>query len=326
MNRCLVSLLTVMIVGCGESTNSNTESGSVEELDGGGETTAVHHSAGGIDLEELKHSPLFHEFDVDLFNSNPIQRVDTFTVSSTDTYKISLQTLDFLIEEKRFPLVESNNLVQKGLPRVIAPFGYSVSLEISANQVIAVIKSTTSPERSAQTAPVGTANNDIIVGDLSALNLLFSGVQKDLNQPMTMMNRLPLTKSVTALNRYLSYNQRGQWFVQLSKTKVGMDHHLSTQLGKLWNKLKLGMLQLSAHVLYNVRDSKHINAASFKYSTAVNDSGFQGHFIVSTLLNASFHTAVGLGCQRAFSQSNLSLGVVVSPLDANITVDYVLNF
>ena len=63
MNRCLVSLLTVMIVGCGESTNSNTESGSVEELDGGGETTAVHHSAGGIDLEELKHSPLFHEFE-----------------------------------------------------------------------------------------------------------------------------------------------------------------------------------------------------------------------------------------------------------------------
>jgi hypothetical protein len=325
MNRWLVSLLTVLIVGCGESSNSNAEPGAVEELDGGGGPTAVHHSAGGIDLEEMKKSPLFHEFDVDLFSSDPVQHAVNFTVSSADTYKISLKTLDFLMEGKRFPLVQSDKIIQNGLPKVIAPIGYSVSLEVSGNQVIAVIKSTTQPEKSTQTVPVDTENNDIIVGDLSALSLLFSGIQKDLNQPT--MNGAPLTISATALNRYMSYNHGGEWFVQLSKTKVGMDHHLSTQLSKQWNMLELGTIQLSGQALYNVRDRKHVNATSFKYSTAMNDSGFQGHFIVSTLLNSPFQTAVGIGCQMTtYNQGKLSFDVVASSLDANVTVGYVLSY
>ncbi len=322
MNRCLISLLTLLIVGCGDV--SNTGNGSSEELDGGGGITAVHDSAGGIDLEKLKQSPLFHEFDVDLFSSNPIQRAETFTVSSADTYKISLQTLDFLMEEKRFSLVEASNLIKKGLPKVIAPIGYSVSLEVVGNQILAIIKSTTRPEMMKRPVPFSGESNDIIVGDLRMLNLLFSGVLKDLNQPV--LTGVPLSKSATALNRYLSYNHGDQWYVQLAKNRCGMESYLSAQLGKHWNVLELGMIQLSVQALYTVRDGKHVNAGTVKYSTALSDSGFQGHFIVSTLLNDSLYTAVGLGCQRTFNQSRISVGSTVSSSDVNITVDYVLNF
>lgn len=322
MNRWLVSLLMLLVVGCGDSSNSNRQS--VEELDGGGDGVVWDHSAGGIDLEEMKKSPLFHEFDVDLFSSEPIQRAVTFTVSNVDTYKISLKTLDYLMEEKRFPLVQSNNLIHKGLPKVIAPIGYSVSLEVSGNQIVAIIKSTTSAEMTTRPVPFSAGNNDIIVGDLSAINLLLSGIQKDLNQPM--VNGLSVSKSATALNRYLSYNHGGAWYGQLSTTRNGIEAYKSAQVGKQWDMLDLGMIQLSGQVVYSMRDSKHINALSFKYSSPLNDSGFQGHIIVSTLFNSPFHAAVGLGCQRTFNHGRLSIGTVISPLDVNVTVDYVINF
>lgn len=325
MNRWLVSLLVLLIVGCGGSSDSLNQSENVEELDGSGESVSDHPFAPGIDLEHIKMSPLFHEFYVDLLSDEPIQKVDSFKISSDDTYKISLRTLDLLMNEKRFPLVQSSNIIQNGLPKVIAPIGYSVSLEVTKNQVVAIIKSTTKPERSTLAVPVVTGNNDIIVGELSTLNLLFSGIHKDLNQPT--LSAAPLTLSATGLHRYMCYNHGGQWFAQLSKSRCGVDASLSAQVGKQWNMLEIGHIQVSAQSLYSRRDSKHVNAASFKYSTPVNKIGFQGHLNVSALLHASFHTAVGIGGQLTPSnQSKLYLGVVASPLGVNVTVDYGFNY
>lgn len=326
MRRWYFSLLMLLIVGCGGSSTSNTTSKGVQELDGGGGATAIYHSAGEIDLEKMKESPLFHEFDVDFFSEEPIQRAESFTVSSADTYKISLKTLGYLMEAKRFPLVQADTLTQKGLPKVIAPIGYSVNLEVVGNQIVAVIKSTTSPEKSVRPAIITiSGNHDIIVGDPGSLQLLFSGLQKDLSQPN--ISNASLTTAITGLNRYVSYNHKQQWFMQFAKHQRGLTPNLSAQIGKQWDVSTLGNLQLSVQNVYCMRDGKQINAASFKYSTSQNGSGWQGQIMMSMTLNQNPIAAFGGGGQiPMINKSKLTLGVVVSRWDVNTFVDYVLDF
>ena len=320
MNRWYAGLIALLICGCG----SNSDSDVAEELDGGSAAADVHHSPLGEDLEAMRLSPLFHEFDVDLFGSDPIQRVANLNISSADTYKISLQTLDLLTEEKRFPLIQADKIIQNGLPKVIAPIGYTVRLEIAGNQIVAVIKSTTGPEMSVQPVPVHTGNNDIIVGDLSSLNLLLSGLQHELSA--YTVGGVGVTYSATAFNRYMRYNTSDQWCVQLAKRRVGVDTTMSFQVGKELKVFDQGTLHLSVQNLYGVRECKHINVASLKYSTS-NESGIQGHIMASTTLSIDPLSAVGAGCSWCpLMSSRMALGVVVSKLDWNASLDFVLEF
>ncbi len=324
MNRWYAGLIALLICGCGSNSNSDLLGGGAEELDGGASAADIHNSPLGVDLETMRLSPLFHEFDVDLFSSDPIQRVTQFNISSADTYKISLQTLDLLTEEKRFTLVQADKIIQNGLPRVIAPIGYTVSLEVSGNQVVAVIKSTTSQEIAVRPVPINTGNNDIIVGDLSSLNLLFSGIQKEL---CAYDPGAGVTYAATAFNRYMRYNTTDQWHMQVAKRRVGLDTTMGFLVGKELKVFNCGTLQLSAQTVYGVRDGKHINAASLKYSTHNNGSGIQGHIMASTILSAMPHSAVGVGCSLSpLERTRMGLGMVMSRLDWNASIDFVLEF
>lgn len=324
MNRWYAGLIALLICGCGGTSNSDLGDGGAEELDGGASTSDTHKSPLGIDLETMRSSPLFHEFDVDLFSSDPIQRVTQFNMSSADTYKISLQTLDLLTEEKRFTLVQADKIIQNGLPKVIAPIGYTVSLEVSGNQVVAVIKSTTGPEIAVRPVPVNMGNNDIIVGDLSSLNLLFSGVQQELS---AYNSEAGVTHAATAFNRYMRYNTSDQWHMQVAKRRVGLDTTMSAHVGKTLSIFDQGALDLSIQHLYGVKDSKHINAASLKYSTYHNGSGVQGYVVASTILSLTPVSAVGVGCSvRPSVSSRLVFGVVMSHIDWNSSIDFVLDF
>jgi hypothetical protein len=321
MNRWYAGLIALLICGCGSNSNSDV----VEELDGGSAAADVHRSPLGEDLDAMRLSPLFHEFDVDLFSSDPIQRVANFNISSSDTYKISLQTLDLLTEEKRFSLIQADKIIQNGLPKVIAPIGYTVRLEIEGNQVIAVIKSTTRPEMSVPPVAVPAGNNDIIVGDLSSLNLLFSGLQHELSAYTA--GEIGVMYSATAFNRYMRYSSSDQWCVQLAKRRVGVDTTMSFQVGKELRVFDDGTLHLSIQNLYGVRECKHINAASLKYSMRSNESEIQGHIIASTTLSIDPFSAVGAGCSWCpLMGSRMALGVVVSKFDWNTSLDFVLEF
>lgn len=324
MNRWWSGLIALLICGCGSNSSSDLFNGRAEELDGGADTGQAYNFPLGKNLEAMRLSPSFHEFNVDLFSSDPIQQMTQLNISSTDTYKISLQTLDLLTEEKRFTLIQADKIIQNGLPKVIAPIGYKVSLEVAGNQVVAVIKSTTNPEISVQPAPIHTGNSDIIVGDLSALNLLFSGIQHDLCAytagPM-------VTCASTAFNRYLRYNATDQWYMQLAKRRVGFDTTISFHVGKELNIFNYGILHLSVQHLNGVRECNHINAASLKYSTRNNESGIQGHIMASTLLSLTPILAVGGGCSVCPSiTSRLVFGVVASYLDLNASLDFSLSF
>lgn len=324
MNRWYVGLLALLIYGCGSNSNSDFLDESAKELDGGADAADVRQSPLGQDLETMRLSPLFHEFDVDLFSSDPIQRVTNLNISSSDTYKISLQTLDLLTEAKRFTLIQADKITQKGLPKVIAPIGYAVSLEVSDNQVVAVIKSTTSPEKPVQPVPVHAGNNDIIVGDLSSLNLLLSSIQQTL---CTYTAGSGVTSSATAFNRYMTYNSPDKWRVGLAKRRVGEDTTMGFQVGKDFKVFDHGALQVSMQTVYGVRESKHINVASLKYSTDCSQSEIQGHIMASTILDSTCNTAVGVGCSLCpLTSSRLVFGVVMSRLDWNASVDFALDF
>ena len=323
MNRWYTGLLALLICGCGSNSNSDFD-GSSEELDGVAAATDVYKPSLGVDLETMRSSSLFQEFDVDLFSSDPIQRVTQLNISSANTYKISLQTLDLLTEEKRFTLIQADKIIQNGLPKVIAPIGYKVSLEVAGNQVVAIIKSTTSAEISVQPVPVYTGNNDIIVGDLSSLNLLFSGIQQEL---CAYNSGSVMTSTVTAFNRYVRYNTTDRWHVQVAKRRVDFDATISLQVGKELSIFDRSTLHVSAEHLYGVRECKHINAASLKYSIYRNESGIQGHIMASTILSLTPISAVGMGCSVCpLTSSRLAFGVVVSRLDWNASVDFVLEF
>jgi hypothetical protein len=328
MNRWYAGLIALLICGCDSNSNSDLVGGGAEELDGGASTAGTHKSPLGIDLETMRSSPLFHEFDVDLFSSDPIQRVTQFNISSADTYKISLQTLDLLTEEKRFTLVHADKIIQNGLPKVIAPIGYTVSLEVSGNQVVAVIKSTTGPDVVVRPVPINMGNNDIIVGDVGSLNLLFSGVQQEL---CVYAYEAGVTHAATAFNRYVRYNTTDQWHMQVAKRRVGFDTTMSAHVGKTLSIFDHSALELSIQHLYGLKDSKHINAASLKYSTYYNGSGIrgsgiQGYVVASTLLSLTPISAVGGVCSVCPSvSSRLVFGVVMSHIDWNASIDFVLD-
>jgi hypothetical protein len=331
MNRWYVGLVALLICGCGNTSNSDafggraagSEGNSTTELDGGSGVSNVHHPQLIEKIGTMRASPFFHEFDVNLLSFDPIQRETDFNISSADTYKISLQTLDLLTEEKRFPLIQADKITQKGMPTIIAPIGYTVRLEVSSNQVVAVIKSTTSSQPTVQPVPVRTGNNDIIVGELSALHLLVSGIQQELSSYNVEEG---WSYSATTFNRFMRYRMADQWRVQLSKRRVGVDTTMSFQVGKEWRAFDHGTLCVSAQNLYGVRDNTHVNGLSITYSTNRNDL-IQGHIMASTTLSTTPFSAVGAGCSlRGLTGSRVTLGVVVSKLDWNTSLDIVLDY
>jgi hypothetical protein len=170
---------------------------------------------------------------------------------------------------------------------------------------------------------VRTGNNDIIVGDLSTLHLLFAGIQQELSSYTVGEG---WAYSATAFNRLMRYRTADQWRVQLYKRRVGADTTMCFQVGKEWGVFDHGTLCVSAQNVYGVRECTHMNAASITYSTNRNES-IQGHIMASTTLSTIPLSAVGAGCSfRALMGSRIALGVAVSKLDWNASLDVVLDY
>lgn len=319
MKLWCLGLLILFIAGCGEKSNSSNIS---TELDG--EAGVYSQKEGlGLDLEQLKQSPLFHEFDVDFFNTDPIQNTTTFTVSNEDTYKISLKTLDFLEKPTRFSLVRANNIVQSGMPKVIAPLGYRVNLKIEKNEVIAEIQSTTLPKESPKLVSILGANDDIIVGDLSPLQLQVASVQKDLS---SAESKLGLTSCVNGINRYFTYRP-GAWMTQLAQQRLGKDTLVSAQTGITWKTADMGDMSVSLQSIYRLRDAAYVNLISLKYVLPLAESWGQWQLMTSSTLNKHKSVAIGIGwAGKLWADSKVSVGIVASSLELNSSVQYTLSF
>lgn len=317
MKQLFLFSFIVFLAGCG----SNSEPGIAKtELDG--ETGSEANNPGlGINLDELKQSPLFRDFHVDLLSTDPIEETSTFSLSSNDTYKISLKTLDFLSEPKRYTLVKATNIVEKGLPKVIAPLGYKVTLMVQDNQVIAEIQSTTEPKDPPKHVPIIIKNDDIIVGDITASQLQASVMQKDLAFSESIRG---LTTCLHGLNRYITYHT-GSSFTQVSQQQMGKKILVSAQTGVTHSNMHLGCVSLSIQGIYRFNDAAFANVVMCKYSCGAEGLG-QWHAMASCSMNADNSVALGIGWTgKLNADSKLSVGVVKSETEVSLNVFLTLN-
>jgi hypothetical protein len=318
MKQWFVYGVIFLIAGCG--TNSESLDAS-KELDG--ETGSEQKHPGlGIDLDQMKQSTFIHEFDVDLYNPDPLQRADTFTLSSADTYKISLKTLDFLETPKRFSLVKASNILETGIPKVIAPLGYKVTVKVQGNEVIAEIQSTTEPKEPPKLTPIMIGNDDIIVGDITPLKLQAAGLQKDVS---FSEHTLGLSSNVHGTNRYLTYHA-GPWITQVAQQQVGKYTLISAQTGLRQTIRDVGVVNCSVQGIYQLHDAAYVNVMTCKYTQPWIDGVGQWHVMVSYTLNSFKSVALGMGWTgKLSSDSKVSVGVVSSQLDVNLSVLVTLN-
>jgi hypothetical protein len=286
-----------MLSGCGNNSESNTSvtSNNLGSLS----SNATSHPT---DTGESKSSPLIREFDVNLLNEKPLQHEAVLHLSDRNTFKISLKTLDLLTEEKRFILIQADQIINNGLPKVISPQGYTVRLEVVDNQVIAVLKSITSPNRSDKTTIITTDSNDIVVGELGKLRLLMIGVSSNLSFNNRNIAE-GLNTSSSALHQYIAYTLPSQYFTQITNSSIGVDRTISAQIGKSWQSPAIGIIHTELQHIYQYRDAKRINMLSLTYTTHIPHSWCQGHIGIAMALAQPLNKAVGFGLSMQPSQN-----------------------
>lgn len=247
-----------------------------------------------------KHKALIHEFNVDLFSSSPIHVRPTAYISGQDTYVISLKTLDYLKDEKEFTLIQADQITHSGMPKIIAPKGYSVRLKIRDNQVVALIKSTTPAEAPSNPTLINIDNNDITVGDITATQqLLTVGMMKDFAWNGSFNG---LKRKVTPLHQYVSYGHSNRWHALFSKTRIGADITWAAAINQTWQVHEKTYLSVSVQHLYDPNNQTHLHTASLNYVAALS-SWVVGQLALSTTLDS-------------FPQPALGGGIRLSPLQA----------
>lgn len=323
MKQRVVGVLILILSGCGNGGSSDSNifsSSSSHALESGGTEDNLNF----IGRNALKQSGLVREFDVDLFNQSPLQQESKIYLSNQNIFRISLKTLDLLPEEKRFPLIQADEIISNGLPTIIPPKGYTVRLEIVDNQVIAVMKSTTAPEEPDRTLPVHTGNNDIIVGDLRRSLFLLKGTSHALSH-YQIKKSIGLQAFTQASSQYFNYTSSTQWFGQISTIHGGMDKFLSIGMGKCWDFLNVGTIQASIHHIRNYRDIRSLEMASIKYSTYMFE-GYEGHIIFTTTLDQPWNQAVGIGVSMfSLPHNAFHMNLAISNKIWSISAIYELN-
>lgn len=311
----------LLITGCGEKSMSDNSNKTYTELDGepGGDITSP---ALGVNIEELKQSPMFREFDVDFFSSDPIEQAGTFTLSSNDTYKISLKTFDYLPEPRRISLVKASNIIDKGTPKVIAPLGYSVIVKVEGNEVIAEIQSTTDPKEPPKLAPIPIQNDDIIIGDVTSVHLQAAGVQNELSVSEV---KLGLHSDFHGANRHLTYDS-GQWIAQVSHQQIGKHILLNGQTGFKHTFKDMGTVSFSFHGIYRMQDAYSTTFLGVKYTCPYLEGVGQWNIMASSSVDARKSVAFGIGWTgKLWSDSKISVGVVKSNLEVSYSMLFTLN-
>lgn len=312
MNRFYFCLLILLLVGCSESSTDNYSNpgGGSSELDGGaaGIYTMTSPNASGGQL-----SSSAREFDVNLFNFEPLYKESTLNLSSKDTFKITLQTLDLLTEEKRYPLIEADKIIENGLPQVIPPKGYSVTLEVEGNQLIAVMKSTTRPDAPPRVVKIDTGNNDIIIGDLTP-KLLITSVNNGLAFNKKTISGVNCQKMGAHIYQYASYNIQGNWFGQLGKTSINKDTQYSGLIGKYWDINTYSQVMISFQHLQQSGNRNNINTLSVKYENQCLNNALQNYVILATTIDLKSFLALGGGVKYYFlPKSDIYFNLVCTP-------------
>lgn len=312
MNRFYFCLLILLLAGCGENSTDNytTPGGGSEELDGGNTDNYIMTSpnARGTQLADSAR-----EFDVNLFNFEPIYKESTLHLSSKDTFKITLQTLALLTEEKRYPLIQADKIIQNGVPQVIPPKGYSVTLEVEGNKLIAVMKSTTRPDAPPRVVKINTGNNDIIIGDLTP-KLLISSVNNGAAFNKKTIFGVNFQRIGAHIYQYASYNIYDNWFGQLGKTSINKDTQYSGLIGKYWDINIYSYLMISFQHLQQARNRKSINALTVKYEKQWLNNTLKTHMVFATTVDFKPLPAVGGGGQYNFlPKSDIYLNLVCTP-------------
>lgn len=291
------------IVAACSQTSYDYEHHMSTELDAGNDGSFVM-TAPAAKTSTDQSSRLVREFEVDLFNEDPLQKESVVHISDQDTFKISLLTLDLLTEEKRFPLIEAEKIVHTGMPNIISPKGYSVKLEIVDNQVIAVMKSTTAPDSPPKIVRVDPGNNDIVVGDLGQAELLAASIHQSLalNTLSTGISRAAFGNNVY---EYAGYATDNQWGVQLCRSRVASKTILRGSIEKKWHLSSYGDVSLAFQSLYRIQDSQKAQAILLKYSFPIDIPGMHTHFISAVTLGSSIVPALGGGVSYQFSNSGV---------------------
>lgn len=323
MARWILGLLAIALSGCGNdgTSRSNLFSSSESEALELGDPT---NNLPAAQTKAFNSSSTTREFEVDLLNQSPLGKEPKIYLSDQDTFRISLKTLDFLAEEKEFPLIEADEIIKNGLPKVIPPKGYSVRLSIVGNQVLAAIKSTTSPEEPKRTIPLYTGNDDIILGDLKASLLLLKGTGNTLFFPSP-----PLSKGIHSFNhgpsKALTYHPTNKWFARAALTHCGPANFLSMEVGSRWDLFNMGMLQTSIQHIYQPQIARNLEMASIKYSTHT-FRGYKAHFVFTTTLDALSEQALGGGISTSlFSNTLFYFDVIINNKMWSVSAVYELN-
>lgn len=116
--------------------------------------------------QTFKEVALYNGFDLNVVDPLPPKHFKVLNLSEQEGVYVSLQSLAYLPEPKRFLIATADTINVKGMPKLTGLKGYKAALKVEGNSLFVEVQSEGKPTKYKRPEPIQYDANEIVVGGI----------------------------------------------------------------------------------------------------------------------------------------------------------------